>query len=140
MNEFNNLLITLNVKDSRQISHLRNAFNRIQKFYQNYLRDLELYIKQMKWYLTNLMAVLVTVVTIVLHFALFIELPFFMVGWMTTILIGHIVGIISLIYSSVRISTFNYRFSRWYASIIYHCSSYSIKMLSKKQYLKVINH
>lgn len=116
---------------------LKFNFINISQLYQKYLGDLELYVRQMKRFLTVLLGILVIVITYVLHFVLFTDIPTVFFILMIIILIGHSTTIGILIYSSARITSFNKNFSLWFFNTIQHCNSQQLHCFKRIQNYKV---
>lgn len=134
---FNTLLNGYNNQLFLQKQWMKCHFQRTQIFYKKYLLDLELYIRQFKRFLTVLLGSLVMVVTYILHFVLFTNIPVVMIIWAIIVLIGHLMSIGTLIFSSVRVSFFNKQYSRWYFGIIQHCSARKLNLFNNIQSIKV---
>lgn len=139
MNKFNRLLKNYNedTNDYLKRTFLKFYFEQIQELYQYYLIDLQLYINQLKRFITNLLCILAVIITYILHFLFMIQLPNLMLFWMIIIFIGHMFNISALLYSSTLISLFNQNYGRWFFNTIQHCSAYRLHLFSSFNYNKV---
>lgn len=124
-------------KLQQQKQLIQSYFYQTQIIYKKYQLDLELYIKQFESFLTILLGTLVMVVTYILHFVLFTNIPLVMIVWAIIVLFGHLMSIGTLIYSSVRVSFFTKQYARWYFNIIQNCSACNLNLFNTIQLIKV---
>lgn len=92
---------------------LKSRFKTIQLHYENYLLDLEFYIKQLKRFLTILLVCLVAIASYLVHFLFFTKLTPSTAILAFMMFLGHLGSIWTLIYTSSKISTFNQKFALW---------------------------
>lgn len=139
MEKFDQLLNTYNENHnnfSKKI-FLKFYFEQIQELYQYYLMDLQLYISQLKRFITILLCILAVIITYILHFLFIIQMPYLMVFWMIIIFIGHIFNLGTLIYSSTLITLFNQNYGRWFFNTIQRCCASRFHVFNSLNYNKV---